>query len=74
MVSRPSGAYDQLFITVKQMRVCLYGALSLTRGWICRSLLLLALAIAVIFGYEFRGAPDHILLTEILDFLFRRLL
>jgi hypothetical protein len=42
-VSRPvflgikprSGAYDQIFITFTQFRVCWYGAPSLTRGRIC---------------------------------------
>jgi hypothetical protein len=32
----PSGAYDQIFITVRQLRVCWCGALSLTRGRVCR--------------------------------------
>jgi hypothetical protein len=32
----PSGAYDQIFITVKQLRVCWCGAHSLTRGRVCR--------------------------------------
>jgi hypothetical protein len=39
-----SGAYDQIFITVRQLRVCWFGALSLTRGRLCRSQLLLVLA------------------------------
>jgi hypothetical protein len=42
-VSRPvflgikphSGAYDQIFITFTQLRVCWYGAPSLTRGQVC---------------------------------------
>jgi hypothetical protein len=57
-VSRPvyhgirhsSGAYDQIFITVRQLRVCWCGALSLTRGRVCHFKLLLALASAVILG------------------------
>jgi hypothetical protein len=57
-----------------QLRVCLYGAPSLTRGRVCRLLLLLVLANAVIFGSEFRGSRDHILLSQIRDFPFRRLL
>jgi hypothetical protein len=35
-IKHPSGAYDQIFITVRQFHVCLYGALSLTRGRISR--------------------------------------
>jgi hypothetical protein len=35
-IKHPSGAYDQNFITVTQLRVCWCGALSLTRGWVCR--------------------------------------
>jgi hypothetical protein len=52
-VSRhPSGAYDQIFITVGQLRVCWCGALSLTGGRVCRLQLLLALASAVILWSE----------------------
>jgi hypothetical protein len=29
-IKHPSGAYDQIFITVRQLRVCWYGALSLS--------------------------------------------
>jgi hypothetical protein len=39
--SPPSGAYHQIFVTVRQLRVCWYGAPSLTRGWVCRLQLLL---------------------------------
>jgi hypothetical protein len=35
-IKNPSGAYDQIFITVRQLRVCWCGALSLTRGRVCR--------------------------------------
>jgi hypothetical protein len=73
-IKHPSRAYDQIFITVRQFRVCSGGALSLTRGRICRLQLLLALASAVILGSESRGARDLILLSQIRDFLFRRLL
>jgi hypothetical protein len=31
-VKHPSEAYDQIFITVRQLQACWYGALSLTRG------------------------------------------
>jgi hypothetical protein len=33
--THPSGANDQIFITVSQLRVCWCGAPSLTRGWVC---------------------------------------
>jgi hypothetical protein len=49
-IKHPSGPYDQIFITARQLRVCWCGALCLTRGHICRLQLLLALASAVIFG------------------------
>jgi hypothetical protein len=39
-----------------------------TRGWVCRLQLLLALASAVILETESRGTLDHILLSQIRDF------
>jgi hypothetical protein len=73
-IKHPSGAYDQIFIIVWQLRVCWFGAPSLTRGRVCRLQLLLALASAVIFGSECRRTRCHILLSQIRDFPFRRLL
>jgi hypothetical protein len=73
-IKHPSGAYYQIIIIVRQLRVCLYGALSLTRGRVCRLLLLLVLANAVIFGSRFCGTRVHIVLSQIRDFPFRRLL
>jgi hypothetical protein len=67
-VKHPSGAYDQIFITVRQFRVCWYGALSLTRGRLCRLKLVMILASAVILGSESRKTHDHILLSKIRDF------
>jgi hypothetical protein len=52
----------------------MWGALSLRRGRVCRLQLLLALANAVIFGSESRRTRGHILLSQIRDFPFRRLL
>jgi hypothetical protein len=43
----PSGAHNQIFITVWQLRSCFYGAPSLTRGRVCLLYLLLVLASAV---------------------------
>jgi hypothetical protein len=61
-------AYDQIFINVRQLRVCWYGALSLTRGRFCRLQLLLVLTSAVILGSESRGTRDHILLPQVRNF------
>jgi hypothetical protein len=66
-VKLPSGVYDQIFITVRQLRVCCCGALSLTRERVCRLQLLLVLASAVILESESRGTHDHILLSQIRD-------
>jgi hypothetical protein len=52
-VKHPSGAYDQISITVRQLRVCWCGTLSLTRERVCR-LQLLARATAVILWFESR--------------------
>jgi hypothetical protein len=68
------GAYDQILIIVWQLRVCWFRVPSLTRGRVCRLKLLLALASAVIFGSEFRRTRGHILLSQIRDISFRRLL
>jgi hypothetical protein len=63
----PSGAHDQIFISVRQLWICWCRAPSLTRGRVCRLLLLLALASAVVFRSECRGTHDHILLFQIWD-------
>jgi hypothetical protein len=73
-IKHPSGAYDQIFVTARQLRVCSCGEVSLTRGWVCRLQLLLALASAVILGSKSFGTRDHILLSQIRDFPIRRLL
>jgi hypothetical protein len=73
-IKHPSGAYDQIFITVRQLPACRYGAFSLTRGRVYRLQLLLALSSAVILGSESRGSHDHVLLSQIRDFPFRRIL
>jgi hypothetical protein len=46
------------------------GGLSLTRRRVCRLQLLLAFASAVVLGSESRETRDHILLSQIRDFLF----
>jgi hypothetical protein len=57
-----------------QLRVCWYGAVSLTGERVCRLQLLLALASVIILGSGSRGTRDHILLPQMWDFPFRRLL
>jgi hypothetical protein len=72
-IKHPFGAYDQIFVTVRHFWVCSCGAPSLTRWRVCHLQLLLALASAVIFGSESRGTPNHVLLSQFLEFPFRRL-
>jgi hypothetical protein len=66
-IKHPSGAYDQVFIIVWQLQVSWFWAPSLTRGWVCRLHLLLALGSAVIFGSESRTTRGHTLLCQIRD-------
>jgi hypothetical protein len=73
-IKHPSGAYDRIFITVWQLRVCWFEAPSLTGGRVCRLQFPLALASAVIYGSESRRTRGNILLSQIRDFPFRRLL
>jgi hypothetical protein len=73
-IKHPSWAYNQIVITVRQLRVCWCGALSLTRGRVYRLQLLLALASAVILEFQSLGTRDHILVSQIWDFPFCRLL
>jgi hypothetical protein len=64
-IKHPSGAYDPIFITVRQLRLCWCGALSLTSGRVCRLQWLLALASEVILGSESRAPRDNILLSHV---------
>jgi hypothetical protein len=70
----PSGAHDQIFITVWKLRSCFCGAPSLTRGRVCLLYMVLAFASVVFLESEFLGTRDHVLLSQIRDFPFRRLL
>jgi hypothetical protein len=72
-IKHPSGIYDQIFITVRQLRVCWCGTLFLTRGEVCRLQLLVAFASAVILGSESLGTHDHILLSQNWDYPLHRL-
>jgi hypothetical protein len=73
-IKHPSGAYDQICISLWQLRSCLCGAPSLTRGGACLLYMLLALASVVFIGSESLWNSDHILLAQIWDVHFRRLL
>jgi hypothetical protein len=66
-VKHPSGAEDQIFITIRQLRVCWCEAPSLTRGRVCSLQFLLVFASAVILGSESPGIHDNILLSQIQD-------
>jgi hypothetical protein len=72
-IKRPSGAYGEIFITVRQLQVCWFGALSLKWGRVCRLQFLLSLASAVILGTQSFGTRDHILRFQNRDFPFRSL-
>jgi hypothetical protein len=53
-----------------QLNICgnsSYITFSLMRGWVCRLLLLLVLASAVILRSKSRGTHDHMLLFQIRD-------
>jgi hypothetical protein len=70
----PCGAHDQIYITLWQLRSCFCGAPALTRGRVYLLYMLLALASVVFLGSESRGTRDHILLSQIWDFPWHRLL
>jgi hypothetical protein len=66
----PSGAHDQIFSLLFDSTVLfLWGALSDERT-VCLLYMLLAPASAVFLGFESLGTGDHILLSQIWDFLF----
>jgi hypothetical protein len=64
-IKHPSGAYYQIFITFRRLRVCWCAAPSRTKGQFCRLQLLLVLASSVILGFESHETHDHILLSQI---------
>jgi hypothetical protein len=64
----PLNTHGQIFVS--QLNTCghsLCVTSFLTRGWVFRLRLLLALASAVILRSESRGTHDHILLSQIVD-------
>jgi hypothetical protein len=60
-----SGAQVQIFVTVRQLRICWYGVPSPTRGRVCRLQLLLADNNAVLLRSDSCAAHDHMLLSQI---------
>jgi hypothetical protein len=76
LASSPLRLTARIFFS-SQLNTCShspYITYSLTRKWVCHLQLLLALAREFILGYESRGTRDQILLSQIRDFPFRRLL
>jgi hypothetical protein len=63
-----------VFITLWQLRTCFSEAPSQTRGRVCLLCMLLVLASIVVLGLESLWSRDDILLSQISDFPFRRLL
>jgi hypothetical protein len=68
------GLTTRSLLLIWQLRVSWFGAPSLTRRRVCRLQFQLVLASAVILGSESRRTRGHILLSQIRDFPFRRLL
>jgi hypothetical protein len=58
------GLTTRSLLHVWQLWVCWFGAPFLMRGRVCRLQLLLALASAIILGFESRGTHYHILLKR----------
>jgi hypothetical protein len=69
-----SGVHGQILIALWQLRPCFRGTPSLTIGRFCLLYMLLALASVVVLGSESLGTRDHILLSQMWDFPFPRLL
>jgi hypothetical protein len=65
--AKPLETHDQYFFQVNTCGYCPYVTSSLTRGWVCRLQLLLALASTVILRSESCGTHDHILPSQIRD-------
>jgi hypothetical protein len=66
---KPLETHDHHFFQLNSCGYSPYVTHSLTRGWVCRLQLLLALANAVILGFGSHGTHDHILLPQIRDSL-----
>jgi hypothetical protein len=64
-VRHPTGANDQILITVGQLEVCQCGTPSMTRRRVCTLQLLLGLVSTVILASESRRTHDYISLSQI---------
>jgi hypothetical protein len=73
-VSQSVSLGDRILIAVWQLRSCFCGAPSLTRGRVCLLYMLLVLASADFPGSKSLGTRDHILLSQVWHYHFRRLL
>jgi hypothetical protein len=71
-IKQPSGAYDEIFITIRQLQVCWYGALSLTRGRVCHNFCWPSPAPSL-SGPSPVGLAIIYLLPQVRDFAFSRL-
>jgi hypothetical protein len=67
-IQAPWAPWEVFFFQLNTCGYNPYVTSSLTRGWVCRLQLLLALASAVILRSESRGTHDHIFLSQIRDF------
>jgi hypothetical protein len=72
--AEPLETHGQNFSQLNSCGHSPYITSSLMKRWVCHLQLLLALASAYILGSESCGTCDHILLSQIWDFLFCRLL
>jgi hypothetical protein len=64
----PSGAQENIFVTVRHLRVCICRVPSLMRGQVCHLQLLLVLASTAILASKSRRTHSQILLSQIRDF------
>jgi hypothetical protein len=67
LATTPWDSWPPFFFQLNTCSHSLYITFSLTRGWVGRLQLLLALSSAVILRFESRGTHDHILLAQIRD-------
>jgi hypothetical protein len=64
-VRHPFGTHDQICITVRQLRVCLYGTSSQMKGAVLQCTMLLGITSTVILRSKSHRTHDYILLCQI---------